>query len=240
MSKKSKNKAKLKRRSEKAARKAGQRARYESYIKAGTNIKSKRAQRQGKKKTARASNHPDGECGNPGCIKCHGIEKTEKGVNLIHDGQYWPRSYKALHKYGDHRLGDKGYMQGGSGEPRNISRPRRFFAYSNKTAHRLVKGHGKIYKEDRESYMRIIEWLDLNAQGYGDMFPGRLEDRKIDPKALKDLRAYAKQLFGDKIASQPDRALVNVAQPDESRILMAPLALEAGGWGQIKGWKSKP
>ncbi|MHC5057226.1 MAG: HzsA-related protein [Planctomycetota bacterium] len=169
------------------------------------------------------------------CIKCHGLEKTEKGTNLIHDGQYWSRSYKAIHKHGDHRVGDKGYM-GGS---RNISRPYDFYAYSNKTAHRLVKGHGKIYKEDRESYMRIIEWLDLNAQGFGDMFPNRLEDRKIDGNALKDLRAYAKQLFGDKIASQPDRALVNVAQPDESRILMAPLAVAGGGWGQIKGWKSK-
>ena len=43
----------------------------------------------------------------------------------------------------------------------------------------------------------------------------------------------------DQLAAQPDRALVNVAQPDESRILMAPLAIEGGGWGQIAGWKSK-
>ena len=169
------------------------------------------------------------------CIKCHGLEKTEKGTNLIHDGQYWSRSYKAIHKHGDHQVGNKPYMGGA----RNISRPYDFYAHSNKTAHRLVKGHGKIYKEDRESYMRIIEFLDLNAQAFGDMFPNRLEDRKIDGNAMKALRDYIRQSFGDKLAGQPDRALVNVAQPDESRILMAPLAVAGGGWGQIKGWKSK-
>jgi hypothetical protein len=73
MSKKSKKKAKLKRRSEKAARKAAQRARYEGYMKAGNNTKSKRSQRQGAKRTTRTRNHPNGPCGNPGCIKCHGI-----------------------------------------------------------------------------------------------------------------------------------------------------------------------
>jgi hypothetical protein len=48
-----------------------------------------------------------------------------------------------------------------------------------------------------------------------------------------------KELFGEELARQPERALVNPAQPEESRILMAPLAAEAGGWGQIKGFSSK-
>ena len=46
-----------------------------------------------------------------------------------------------------------------------------------------------------------------------------------------------KELFVEEL--QPERALVNPAQPEESRILMAPLAAEAGGWGQIKGFSSK-
>ena len=35
------------------------------------------------------------------------------------------------------------------------------------------------------------------------------------------------------------QVLTRVAQPDESRILMAPLSQSAGGWGQIDGWNSK-
>jgi hypothetical protein len=182
------------------------------------------------------------------CIKCHGLnEKTDakskkaQKVNLIHDGQLWPRSYKALHARGDHRVGDKGYMGGGKNHQpsdRNISKPRRFYAYSNKVSHMLVKNHGKC-NIDKDSYMRIIEWMDVNAQCYGDLFPNKLEERKIDAKAMAALRAYAKGLFGAKIAAQPDRALINTVQVDESRILMAPLATKAGGWGQIPGYASK-
>ncbi len=41
------------------------------------------------------------------------------------------------------------------------------------------------------------------------------------------------------MAGQPFAALVNVALPEESRILQAPLAGEAGGWGLFPatGWR---
>ena len=183
------------------------------------------------------------------CIKCHGLGegKDPKGekIKLIHDGQTWPQSYRALVARGEHRVGLKPFMGGGNGtypnhdpRDRNISRPRRFFAYRNKVSHMLVKNHGKC-NMDRDSYMRIIEWLDVNVQCYGDLFPNKLEQRRIDAKAMTQLRAYAKLLFGEKIAAQPDRALINTVQIDESRILMAPLATKAGGWGQIPGYTSR-
>ncbi|MBT3198679.1 MAG: hypothetical protein HN350_02085 [Phycisphaerales bacterium] len=182
------------------------------------------------------------------CIKCHGLnektdEKSRKAqkINLVHDGQTWPQSYKALFTRGDHRVGDKGYMGGSKNHQeadRNISKPRRFYAFSNKVAHMMVKNHGKC-NMDKDSYMRIIEWMDVNAQCYGDLFPYKLEERKINAKAMADLRAYAKELFGAKIAAQPDRALINTVQIDESRILAAPLAKSAGGWGQLTGYASK-
>jgi hypothetical protein len=179
------------------------------------------------------------------CIKCHGLGegKDPKGekIKLIHDGQLWPQSYKTMFARGDHRVGDKGYMGGNKNHQeadRNISKPRRFFAYSNKVAHMLVKNHGKC-NMDNDSYMRIIEWMDVNAQCYGDLFPNKLEERRIDAKAMTALRAYVKELFGAKIAAQPDRALINTVQIDESRILMAPLATKASGWGQIAGYASK-
>ena len=169
------------------------------------------------------------------CIKCHGLEDTKKGVSLIHDGKMtWPRPYEEIVNRGDHHLGDKGYMW----DEKNISRPYRFYASSNKVAHMLLKNHGGV-KVDRDSQLRIMEFLDLNAQCYGDLFPNKLEERTINPQALAELRTYVMQLFGDKLAAQPERALINPAQPDESRILQAPLALDAGGWGQIPAWKSK-
>jgi hypothetical protein len=182
------------------------------------------------------------------CIKCHGLEKKEKNVDLTYArkgrGAY-PQSLVEIVNRGKHQIGDKKYSERkyeGTDVTYNISHPRKFFAYENKVSHMLVNGtkkHPKLAKTDRESYMRIIEWLDLNGQCYGDLFPNRIEDRKFDAGGLKALRAYIKELFGDKIAAQPEATLVNVAQPDESRILLMPLPTAAGGWGQIKGFKSK-
>lgn len=181
------------------------------------------------------------------CITCHGLEKTEKGVNLMHvrGGHGYPQSLEAIVSRGDHRVGDKGYMNGrykGTDVTYNISHPRKFFAYSNKVAHMLANGekdHPKLIDIDRESYMRIIEWLDLNGQCYGDLFPNRIEDRSFLDKGVEALRAFAKELFGDRIAAQPEYALVNLVQPEESRILMMPLPVNQGGWGQLRGFKSK-
>ncbi len=55
---------------------------------------------------------------------------------------------------------------------------------------------------------------------------------------MKELRTYITECFGERIAGQPERALINVAQPEQSRILMAPLAQNAGGWGQMDAWKT--
>ncbi len=101
------------------------------------------------------------------------------------------------------------------------------------------KDHPKLIDIDRESYMRIIEWLDLNGQCYGDLFPNRIEERSFDGAGLETLRAYIEALFGKKIAVQPEYALVNLVQPDESRILMMPLPVVEGGWGQMKGYKDR-
>jgi len=182
------------------------------------------------------------------CIGCHGLGegdtenvKKANNINLVHDGaMQWPRSFRQIVQRGNHRFGDKGYMGGeigNEGGERNISTPYEDFAYGNKVAHMLVKNHGNC-NMDQGSYMRIIEWLDLNAQCYGDLFPNRLEERKIDEDAMGKLREYAKELFGEKIAEQPERALINTAQPDESRILMMPLPKTAGGWGQVEGYKN--
>ena len=176
------------------------------------------------------------------CIGCHGLGQGAKeadDINLIHDGatgEKWPRPYVEIVKRGSHRVGDKIYMQ--EDEERNISRPREFYAYENSVAHMLLENHGDC-DMDLDSRMRVIEFLDLNAQCYGDLFPIKMEDRTIDTEKLEEVRAFAKKLFGSAFRDDPERALINPAQVDESRLLMAPLPVKKGGWGQIKGYKDQ-
>jgi isoaspartyl peptidase/L-asparaginase-like protein (Ntn-hydrolase superfamily) len=71
MSKKSKKAAKAKRLQKKRARRAANKARYEEMRLAGKNSKSKRFLK--KSKTAKLANtisHPEGKCGNVGCVAC--------------------------------------------------------------------------------------------------------------------------------------------------------------------------
>jgi hypothetical protein len=120
-----------------------------------------------------------------------------------------------------------------------FSQPKDYFAHGGTLAGTLLEGHEDV-DLDAESRQRIIDWLDLNAQFYGTYSWNKDEWRRPNPEGEKVLRAHIRQTFGDELAGQPFAALVNVALPDESRILKAPLALEAGGWGQIAqgGWKS--
>jgi len=194
------------------------------------------------------------------CIGCHGLgggeDRKADAVDLL-DGKkvpflglnrtksvLIPAGYHELAKRGDPYVGNAHIMGHGfwhksdTEEEHNISRPRHFFAYRNKVAHMLVANHANV-NMDRDSYMRIIEWLDLNSQCYGDMFPNKVDDREIDPNAVAELRAYAKTVVGSQISAQPECALINPAQPGESRILMMPLAKSAGGWGQISKWENK-
>ena len=172
------------------------------------------------------------------CISCHGLDKTEKKVNLIHQP---PKGWRAtvpnaLISRGKHYIG---YLKYTRSEASNNSRPYDYFAHANPVAHMLLKNHGKT-NMDRQSRQRVFDWMDVNAQVYGDLFPNKIGYRLIDPAGLKALREHIASVLGRKIANQPARALVNVAQIDESRILMAPLATGAGGWGQMKPkWKSK-
>jgi len=136
-----------------------------------------------------------------------------------------------------------------------MSKPKDYFAHAGRLAKLLLDGHpvgaplrgrpqecGHIGAPllDRESFQRIADWLDLNAQFYGDYSFNRAESRQPSPDGEKALRECIEKRFGAELARQPYAALVNVALPTESRILKAPLAKEAGGWGQIAqgGWSS--
>ena len=124
------------------------------------------------------------------------------------------------------------------------SKPKDYFAHAGKLAPMLLAGHPDKHGNPRlqldgQSFQRIVDWLDLNGQFYGDYSFNRLEDHAPVRDAEQRLREFVTRRFGSDIAREPYAALVNKVLPEESRILKAPLSVEAGGWGQIPGgWAS--
>ncbi|MHC5068215.1 MAG: HzsA-related protein, partial [Planctomycetota bacterium] len=172
------------------------------------------------------------------CIDCHGLQQEAGGVNLVHDGALsYPRSYRALVARGNHKVGDKRYQA--ENLDANFSRPYDYGAHTNRVSKLLLDGHHGVALDD-ESWQRLVGWLDLNAQCYGDLFPYKIEERTFDPDAVATLHALIDQRFGTVYAQQETRSWVNAAQLDESRILLAPLPLAAGGWGQLQpAWSGR-
>ncbi len=180
------------------------------------------------------------------CIRCHGLEKNSGGVCLLgtlqrvrgdHAGE---GSLLASVAFGSlvRRPGLVAVARRNHETP--YSKPMDYFAHAGQLASMLRAGHKGRVKLDPDSFLRIVEWLDLNAQFLGSYSFNQLEWRRPSPAGERALRAYVRERFGPKLASQPFAALVNAAAPEESRILKAPLAVAAGGWGQIRkgGWTS--
>ena len=180
------------------------------------------------------------------CIDCHGLKETAGKIDLL--GTINATDENVASTF--HRLLPSNAYASLTRDGRLVkiaqyggetwySQPKDYFAHGGTLARLLLAGHENV-KLDRESRQRIIEWLDLNAPFYGTYSWNKDEWRQPSPEGEKALRAHIRQRFGDVLAGQPLAALVNVALPAKSRILQAPLAVGAGGWGQIErgGWKS--
>ena len=188
------------------------------------------------------------------CIECHGLEKTEGKINLlgriknvVFPYPAWPGpnrmivsdAYESLVNHpGLVKIAQCNFEA-------DYSTPKDYCAHAGKLAQMLLAGHadekGKARVNlDRESFQRVINWLDVNAICYGDYSWNKVEWRMASPPHEAALRQHIQNAFGEKLAGQPFDALVNVAEPSESRILKAPLATNGGGWGQIikGGWRN--
>jgi hypothetical protein len=182
------------------------------------------------------------------CIECHGLQPEVNGVNLVGsfdvtnenlDAAHWrllpSTSYAGLT---GHETLVKIAQYGGETW---YSQPYDYFAHGGTLAKLLRDGHEGV-QLDGESMQRVIDWLDLNAPLYGTYSWNKEEWRQPDPAGEHALRKMIRQRFGSAWAEQPFAALVNVALPEESRVLLAPLPVAAGGWGQVSGsagsWKS--
>ncbi len=180
------------------------------------------------------------------CIRCHGLGKTEGQVNLT--GAYLER---VTERYpgGKLRMGasydflvrnPKYYKLMDRNCETRASAPKDYLSHASGLPAWLKKhGKEKGAELDPASWERVVTWLDVNAQLHGNYSFNRPENRVADPEGEKALRAYVKACFGEALSAQPFETLVNNGCVDESRILNAPLAAEAGGWGQMPGWKSR-
>jgi len=169
------------------------------------------------------------------CIRCHGLERKAADLSLLGTRtSRFNQAYEALvRRQGLVSLAHRNVQT-------DVSAAGDYGAHAGKLAGFLLKDHRKAAPLDRDSFTRIAQWLDLNCQYYGDYSFERSERRAPSAEGEKALRDHVAQTCGschEKMGEQPLAALVNIALPHESRVLKAPLAKSAGGWGQCpKGW----
>ena len=178
------------------------------------------------------------------CIACHGLEKTEGGINLLGTMDAGPLklgSIRASAAY--HSLTRKPGLVSIAHRNKEtaFSVPKDYYSHAGRLARLLLDGDehhkplGGPNGVDRDGFQRIVDWLDVNAEFYGDYSWNKQEWVGSEPDGEKALRAYVAATFGPTLAGESYAALVNVCVPTESRILKAPLAAAAAGWGQIDG-----
>jgi len=177
------------------------------------------------------------------CIRCHGLDGAAGGVNLLGTmpESISPTPAKLIASTAYATLMGRGGLVSVAHRNRETyySKPKDYFSHAGRLAGMLLSGHKGRAKLDSESFRRIVQWLDVNAPFNGDYSWNKAEWLIPAPPGLGALRDHVRATFGAKLAAQPFAALVNTALPDESRILRAPLAVEAGGWGQLQPrWSS--
>lgn len=181
------------------------------------------------------------------CIRCHGLEQPSDKVDLTgtyveRDPERYPGGKVRMPKSYDYLVRNpKYYKLMDRNEETDCSEPKDYLSHASELPAFLLKHTKKQgINLSADDWERIITWLDLNAQLYGNYSFNRPEDRRADPAGEKELRACIKELLGEELAGQPFEALVNNGCIEESRILKASLALGAGGWGQTeKQWSSR-
>jgi len=180
------------------------------------------------------------------CIRCHGLERTEGKVNLTgayleRETERYPGGKLRMSKSYEFLVTNPTYYKMMDRNCETQSSTPKDYLSSASGLPAWLRKHGKERgaELDPASWERVITWLDVNAQLYGNFSYNREESRAAAPEGEKALRAYVKECYGEALAGQPFEALVNNGCIDESRILNAPLAVAAGGWGQLAGWKSR-
>jgi len=157
------------------------------------------------------------------CIGCHGLNKEKVAGKLDLIGG---EAYKRL-------LERKAVVRAMPYSETGSSTPNNYYAIASPLTAMLKKKHHDVELSKAE-WESLIVWMDMNAQrlsGYGFNLN---EQRHPDPTGEAMLRKSVEALFGKEVAEQPYAALVNVGAPEKSRVLLAALPVDKGGWGQFK------
>jgi hydrazine synthase alpha subunit-like protein/F5/8 type C domain-containing protein len=170
------------------------------------------------------------------CIECHGLDKTEGDINLL--GTIDPAPIKlgrvrASAAYNSLTLREGLVSVALRNKETVSSKPKDYFAHAGRLAKILLDGDENHQPLTGDDFQRVVDWLDVNAEFFGDYSWNKAEWQLPSPEGEKALRDFVRKRFGEELASQPYAALVNVSLPAESRVLKALLAAKAGGWGQI-------
>jgi len=164
------------------------------------------------------------------CIRCHGLGRQAGHLSLL------GTPTRQFNEAYDNLTGREGLLKlAYRNASTDISQPGDYGARAGKLAGFLLD-HRQAHL-DAAGYTRIVEWLDLNGQYYGDYSFQRHERRQPSDDGVRALREHVAQSCNSchaGMSDQPLAALVNIAEPRESRVLQAPLATGTGGWGQCK------
>lgn len=180
------------------------------------------------------------------CINCHGLGKTEGDLDLLGTLKEvtfayptWPGPNRMVvsHAYESLMNHPTSVAIAQRNFETDFSVPEDYFSHAGSLAGMLLDGHKDEQGEprvklDRESFARIVDWLDTNAMFYGDYSWNKPQWRRNSAAGEKALRRHLRGTLGPEIADQPFAALVNLAEPLESRVLLTALATAAGGWNE--------
>lgn len=174
------------------------------------------------------------------CISCHGLNADGKpagGLSLI--GQ---KGWEALTRTkGQKRPPEILVARAHPYTETGSSLTNDYYAAPSRLTQKLRAGHSGVKLTPAE-WSDLIIWMDLNAQELPYPSWNLPELAKQLPAGVYALRDYIRVQLGDDLSRQPFEALVNTALPEKSRILLAPLPVEKGGWGQLareKGYTGK-
>ena len=156
------------------------------------------------------------------CVSCHDYGKPAgEKLNLAGDlGLIFNTSYSQLR--------GKNYVRVVGAGPANVLEPKSWGSHASPLAKVLAKGHGdakidRQVKLDRESFDRIVTWIDINAPYYPDYASAYRNHRygrsPLDPRQLGRLS----QLTGEKLTDQRLSDHISFTRPELSPCL-TPLA----------------
>lgn len=171
---------------------------------------------------------------NARCVACHAYDRAANGVILTDDlTDRFSIGYEELLPYLSVAISNRW------DHPDDVY-PRPPYTYGSKVSRltRLLRAGHHGVQLSAEEWQRLLTWIDCNGVYYDRYETGRYPDRRIFTGSL---RQTLEQVYERRCAGCHGRddgrhdtwwLSLNWREPRNSRMLAAPLARKAGGWGR--------